>query len=193
MAGLYGSIDDARLMQHRFDSQSLVGELVAGMGQWGLHHARSHSDVEYFLQQGAPIDGVKLIDWRDGHQHWETPLLTAFVDRRAEVASALLQLGAAPDAPNAIGLPGGGGFGHTVLHTLAMSGESSAVATLVAAGADVNRQTTLGWTPLHFAAQNDAVDVVLTLLRVGADPGLCDLDGERPIHVAGPDTRALLA
>jgi hypothetical protein len=192
LIGTYASLDAARAAQRRFDSMSLASELFSGTGQWGLHHAANGPDVQYFLRQGAPINGVKLIEWGDGHQHWETPMLTAFVDGRLDVARALIDRGADVDAPNSIVLPSGGGFAHTTLHMLVTSGKASHATALIAAGADVNRQTTLGWTPLHFAAQNDDVEMVRVLVRAGADPNIVDLDGDSPERLAGLRTSALL-
>lgn len=188
----YASVDAAMADQRRFDSISLVSELFAAVGAWGLHAARTRSDVEYLLRQGAPVDGLRLIDWADGHQHWETPLVTACVDHRWEVATALIDNGAVVDAPNMIVAPGGSGFGHTAIHTLTTSGDVPGVVRLIAAGANVNRQTTLGWTPLHFAAQKDNPEMTATLLQAGAEPGIGDLDGERPTAFAGRRTRHLL-
>ena len=187
----YATVDAAVADQRRFESQSLLSEGYAEMGLYGLHSATTRLAVVTLVQQGAPLDGLRLTDWRDEYQHWQTPLLSAYLDDRLEVADALLYLGANVDAPNMIAAAAGGGFGHTALHTLVTSRNLDAATHLVAAGADVNAQTTLGWTPLHFAAQKDDPHMVRALFAANADRHLPDLDGNPPVRFAGPYTRRL--
>ena len=68
--------------QRRFESQSLLSEGYAEMGLYGLHSATTRLAVVTLVQQGAPLDGLRLTDWRDEYQHWQTPLLSAYLDDR---------------------------------------------------------------------------------------------------------------
>lgn len=195
----YASLDAAVAAQRRFASRSLISEGWAARGeQWGLHAVNSRQEVAQLLQQGAPIDGVARIEYGDGHQHMETPLLTALVDGRLEAVAALLDHGANVDAPNALMSPPGGGFGHTALHTMATRGDDAAVARLISARANVNSRTTLGRTALHFAAVEDSARIVELLLKAGADPRVREFNtdvpgglGDRPVDQAGWVTRRL--
>jgi len=58
----------------------------------------------------------------------------------------------------------------TVLHTVCSWGDAEAVATLIAAGADVNAKGDQGGTPLFNAVIGGKVDVVRLLLSAGCDP-----------------------
>lgn len=187
----YASLDTARAAQRAYDSRSLVGELLSPYGQHGLHAAETAEEVQALLRDGAPIDGVSLVEYGDALQHWETPLLTALVDDRSSVVRELLRSGADVDAPNMAILPNGSGFAHTALHMMLQRREPGRVRELIRAGADVNRQTTLGSTPLYFAASVDDPELVRILLDAGARPQIRDLEGEVPAGAAGPRTRHL--
>ena len=126
-------------------------------------------------------------------QHYETPLLTALVDGRTEVAKRLIACGANLEAPNMIRSPDGSGFAHTALHTTTSRQIRWAFDLLVTSGANVDRQTTLGWTAMHFAAQKDDTIAVASLLRGGASWGLRDVDGNRPVDLAGPKVEPLIS
>lgn len=187
----YASLDEARAEQHAFESRSLIGELHARTGNCGLHHVETAADIQVLLRVGAPINGAALIDYDDAMQHWETPLLTALVDERWSAARELIRLGADVEAPNAVIAWTGGGFGHSALHTMVSRMNHDGVQILISAGADVNRQTTLGSTPLYFAASVDDPQLVSLLLGAGARPQIRDLEGEIPVGIAGPRTRHL--
>lgn len=195
----YASIDQAVADQRAFQSRSLYSEFYSSTGQWGLHAAATRADVVEWLRAGAPINGVAKIDYGDNRQHWEVPLLTAFIDGHFEAAIALIECGADVDAPNAIVLPDGSVLNHTTLHMVTQRGDNAAASRLIAAGADVNRQTTFGTTSLHFAAGEDNYDLVVMLLRAGANPHVREFDkdrpggfGDLPIDQAGPTTVPLL-
>lgn len=193
LAREYASLDSAREAQGAYNSRSLIGEFHSQFGQWGLHAAESAAEVRSLLRDGAPIDGVALIDYGDTLQHWETPLLTALVDGRSEAADELLLSGADVDAPNAAVFPSGHGFAHTALHMMIQRRDHGAVRRLIAAGANVNHQTTLGSTPLYFAASVDDLELVRILLDAGARPRTPDVEGALPVDSAGPRTRHLFA
>ncbi|MGO4593137.1 ankyrin repeat domain-containing protein [Leifsonia sp. 2TAF2] len=166
--------------------------------QWGLYAEDTRQGVGYWLRQGAPLNGLARIEYDDDIAHWETPLLTACVDGRSHAVEALLAHGADPDAANAIVFPGKQVLNHTALHTVCQRGLVDVAKRLIAAGADVNRRTTLGTTPLHFGAGKDHVELVQLLLNAGADPKAREFDTERPgqwggtpMDQAGPRTRPL--
>ena len=131
-----------------------------------------------------------LWGWKDSRD-WETPLLTALVDERRVVARELIRSGADVDAPNAAIFLSGGGFGHSALHMMIERRDRDGIRMLISAGADVNRQTTLGSTPLYFAASVDDPELVSVLLKAGARPQIRDLEGKLPAEMAGPRTRHL--
>lgn len=187
------SIDNARAEQRAFESRSLIGEFYAQMGQFGLHYVETAAEVRSFLAAGAPIDGTTKIDYGDAIQHWETPLLTALVDGRWDVARELIRSGANVDAPNAAIFANGAGFAHSALHMMIQRSDHDAVQALITAGADVNRQTTLGSTPLHFAATVDDPELVILLLDAGARPQIPDLEGKLPAEAAGARTSHLFS
>lgn len=188
----YADIDVAKRAQQLFDEET-PGRLLGTVHRaFGLHAARSRDDVTSLLRAGAPINGVRLIDYGDGRQHWETPLLSALVDRRSRTARALLEGGADVDSPNAVFSASGDGFAHTALHMVAGRGDWRAVTMLLKAGANVDRQTTLGSTPLHVAATDDRIRVVRLLCRSNADTTIRDFNGDLASDLAGPKTRPLI-
>jgi hypothetical protein len=200
-------IDKAIADQRAFVHSSLFAEAGylhglthtdSGLGlthnrQWGLHIEDSGSAVKEWKRIGAPLDGLWRIHYGDGLEHWETPLLTALVDERIEVADALLAFGANVDAPNCYIAENGTTLAHTALHMMVTRGEKSHVRRLIAAGADVNRRTTDGVSPLSLAASEDLREVTALLLENGADPTLVDFFGRSALDRAGPQTRHLLA
>lgn len=188
----YSTLDVARNDQLAYESRSLLGSFYAQMGLIGLHFVETRADVLAHLSDGAPVDGVRKIEYEDEIEHWETPLLAALVDGRYAVADALIEAGADPDAPNAARFPSGQGFAHAALHMMVQRGDEEGVRRLIAAGADVNKQTTPGSTPLHLAAEIDSPRIVSMLMRAGADPRIPDLAGALPSAGAGMSTRGLL-
>lgn len=193
----YADIDFNRKSQMEFARISIIAE--AELFQWGLHAAENRGQVKDWLREGAPINGLALIEYGDGHGHLETPLLTALIDERLDAAAALIKSGADVDAPNSILFPTGGGFAHTTLHMVARRGLVDGVKMLIAAGANVNRRTTMGTTALHFAAELDHVEVVKLLIRAGANKNVREFPdgmegiGNRPVDGAGPKSRSLLS
>ncbi|OIU87843.1 hypothetical protein [Microbacterium sp. AR7-10] len=67
----YRDVDEAIRALAVFDSQSLLSEFVAGLTQ-GLHGSVSTFDVVTVLRAGAPINGLRRIDYGEGRDHWET-------------------------------------------------------------------------------------------------------------------------
>ena len=105
---------------------------------------------------------------------------TAAALGRRGVVELLLKHGANPNAANT---PTGG----TALHQVAFSGDVAVARVLVAAGADVNAQTTNRagrYAPLHDAAMNGNTDMVEFLLVKGAEVDPRSRRGETPLHLA---------
>jgi len=73
----------------------------------------------------------------------------------------------------------------TSLLVAAAKGDTAAVATLLAKGANVNADNGHGVTPLWYAADQANVELVKLLLDHGADPNAKDLEyGKSPLRVA---------
>jgi ankyrin repeat protein len=81
--------------------------------------------------------------------------------------------------------------GRTPLHVIAEKpcfddshDDVKIAAMLIAAGADVNARTKLGWTPLHVAANEGKRDIAEYLLDHGADIGALDHEQRTPLDLA---------
>lgn len=72
----------------------------------------------------------------------------------------------------------------TLLHDAAFHGKLTAVHALIAAGADVNAPSRLGFTPLHAAARADRPRIAEALLEAGASADATDHCGSTPLHEA---------
>lgn len=126
-----------------------------------LHVAAYNADVEavrQLLAAGAPPDlrdekGYTALLWAS---------FRAAVADQVPVIEALIAAGADPDAINSSG-------DSSCLILAAQSGCESAVAALVAGGANVNRQVD-GVTALMVAARNGEVGIVRLLLQLAANP-----------------------
>jgi len=177
--------------QYEFDQISEHATFRAQLPE-GLHGASLPHDVILLLAEGAPIDGLQEIDYEDGRAHWETPLLTALIEGRYAAAQALIEAGADPDAPCFIGTVGHW-FAHTALHKVIGQRGAIAVQILIDAGADVNRETTVGSTPLHIAAIDDNSEIARILMEAGADASILNSNGTRARDVAGPQTAPIFA
>lgn len=103
-------------------------------------------------------------------------LLEAASFRRAGTMRRLLELGAALDTRNGVGM--------TALMFAARSGDTDLVGELLAAGADPNLEDRRGWTALWHAVNADEDAVVQSLLKAGAAPNSVDAQGERLLHLA---------
>lgn len=199
IAHVYEGVDAAAAEHHAFESTSLLMRPLGVSGGWGLHGAGSWGNINEWIKAGAPIDGLQSVEYGDGLSHWETPLLTALIDSRLEVAKQLIKAGASVDAPCAITFPDGFILNHTALHMVAQRGLNAAAIMLIQVGADVNCRTSGGTTALHFAAGKDNEVLVKALLSAGADPHMREFNddipggwGESPIDQAGPNTRRIL-
>jgi ankyrin repeat protein len=104
-----------------------------------------------------------------------TPLILAANAGHEELVRYLLgeEVRADPSAPR--------GNGFTPLHAAAMSGRTRICEVLLAAGADVNAQTSpQGYAPIHSAAFAGHLDTVKALIRGGANRHMVNYRGETP-------------
>jgi ankyrin repeat protein len=72
-----------------------------------------------------------------------------------------------------------GAFEDYPLHKVAIWGDVTAAAVLIAHGADVNALGEDGDTPLHRAVAGDKTEMVKFLISHGADPNICNRYGVR--------------
>ncbi|GKZ45156.1 hypothetical protein AbraIFM66951_007744 [Aspergillus brasiliensis] len=83
--------------------------------------------------------------------------------------------------------------GKTALHSAAISGNTSIIQQLLAAGFDVNVKGWKGQTPLHYASQSrnttSKASCIALLAEAGADMNILDDDGIPPIHDAATSRR----
>lgn len=105
-------------------------------------------------------------------------LLRAALAGRTELVEGALDLGAAVDVSEP-------DQARTPLMLAAVGGHLDTMTTLIAAGADLDRRTAIGWAPLHFAAAGGSGDAVRLLLGTGAavDPVESEF-GYTPLHIA---------
>ena len=106
---------------------------------------------------------------------WGLPNLQTFIDREFDVGEGG-RLSVDVNEP--------GPFGETALMQAAANGKSSAVDTLLRAGANPNTQNKDGETALMWAAAYNEVDVINLLLANGAKPNTVDNRGFNALMVA---------
>jgi len=102
-------------------------------------------------------------------------LADAAMNRDMATVRALLEQGAAPNAP--------GTFDTPALHWVVRVQDLPTAGLLLDAGADPNRQNPHQVVPLHLAIENGDTDMVELLLQAGADPQLADGTGEAPLFL----------
>ena len=71
-----------------------------------------------------------------------------------------------------------------LLQQLLRAGHDNIVATLIGAGADVNKADDTGTTPLRAAAEAGHDNIVTTLIGAGADVNKADDTGTTPLRAA---------
>jgi ankyrin repeat protein len=75
-------------------------------------------------------------------------------------------------------------IGAKTLHDAAADGDIEQVASLIAGGADVNKQNNWGWTPLYTAAAVGHIDIVKLLIAKGANVDTPSEQGTTPLFFA---------
>ena len=123
---------------------------------------------------------TKNIHINQRNSRWEnhrTALIRSIIDQHINMAYALLECGANPNAPNI--------KGQTSLCTACASlcGDLDLVTKMVLQyGAEISIRDKYGLTPLHYAAWCGHVEVVKFLLSQGARRDVRDNDGLTPVE-----------
>lgn len=124
------------------------------------------------------------LETRDDKGH--TALILACYNDRAETAALLLDLGAAPDAPDAA-------RGNTALMGVAFKGHVPIAGLLLDRGAAPDARNREGQTALMMAALFGHEAIVDLLLARGADPALVDSVGNSAATLAARQGNMALA
>lgn len=157
----------------------------AGALQWSV--VENQKPVFLFLLE-------EKTDVNAGDRSGMTPLHSAAIFNRAEMARILISHGAALDAKALFY----GSLRLTPLHKAAELGSLETVEVLLEAGLDPNIRTegANNVTPLHIAAARGKNDVIRLLVEKGADLGALDLVGTTPldwaVNMERDETAALL-
>src|SRR5690606_6888590 len=144
--------------------------------------------AEALVRHGADVNARER--WRG-----QTALMWAADSSSAEIVKLLVENGAdvevraeANDWPTQVTSEPRGQYrptgGMTALLYAARSGCTDCVATLLDAGAGIDRPTPDGVTPLMIALDNFRFDTAKRLLERGANPHLPDWWGRTPLYIA---------
>ena len=116
-----------------------------------------------------------------------TPLLSAFLNVRADAAHLLLEYGADVHVCNKIG--------DTPLHLAARCGPDylDVIRKLIELNADINSRNHKGSTPLLLASRHRHTGVLQLLLDHNADAHICDYNDNTPLHRAALNCRLEIA
>ena len=136
-------------------------------GYTPLHYAAARSGNGRVVTRLLRARAYPLVESNDGR----TPLHSAlrYAAERG-VISELVQAGAAEKL--------------TPLQLAALQGDSPAVTSLLAEGADPNASDAYGWSALHFAVPLAGSEIVSSLLDSGADPNTRSVGGAAALHLA---------
>ena len=160
---------------------------------WGYNAERVEL-MKALIESGADLNDVSPLD---GNRPIHLTAIYCWVD----MAKFLLSQGVGVDSRSVesegIDVPGSslpdpaGGYDWTPLMVTSGEGFLDMAEFLIASGADVNTQNSLGRAPLHIAAggywkdrESIYAQIVQHLLDRGADPTTVDRDGKRPIDFA---------
>jgi ankyrin repeat protein len=133
--------------------------------------ANAVNAIRWLVGQGEDVDAVDAIGF--------SALFEAARDGQSGAVNVLLELGADASLQaheNALSL--------TALHMAATGDHADIVAAIIAAGADVDAQGTMGGTALMWAVFEGSRDAARALLESGADPGIASNDGSTFVSIA---------
>ena len=135
--------------------------------------------VEIFLENGVDVNGLVYGD---------TPLLTASIYKRVDIAQRLIELGADVNKRNS--------KGYTPFHAAVASNRvffergiqaptlSDVMLFLIERGADINIPNSHGSTPLYTAIEQNKVQAVHVLIQHDVDVNQVNPDGHTPLYAA---------
>jgi ankyrin repeat protein len=129
--------------------------------------------VQALLAAGARLDDLR----RPDRGATRPVLQTAVVSGRLDIASALLDSGADPNAADTA-------LGTTAMGFAAAHGRTDIVELLAARGADPRPGDSEGRTPMHLAAEHSHLDTCRALHALGAPVDVVDGRGDTPLQYA---------
>jgi ankyrin repeat protein len=173
--------DARRLVQACFDSLDDARDLLrrepalifarTGLGETPLHYLAVENQLEavkLLVEHGAELNTL--------NEFGDSALAEAASLGYAELVAWMMSHGALLTVP---------GQSDPTLNEAARGGSAEIVKLLLAAGADVNQEDSLGQAPMHVAAESDkGREVLAALLEAGADMDRPGLFGESPLDCA---------
>jgi hypothetical protein len=159
---------------------------LGALGYAVVHRPNLATGFAGLIERGADPDAALDIAAETGKREAVDLLLAAGADpnagnaliaavsaRHFAVVRSLLEAGADPSRAE---IPDGrfGNTGQTALHYAASLGSVTTMQRLIDAGADIDKQTTLGEPPLAVAIESGRTGAIRLLLESGADPDRLD-------------------
>jgi len=137
---------------------------------WVAIEKRDPEMVQYFINNGADVN-LKDDDW--------TPLRSAIIRKRIEIATLLINAGAHQNFCN--------NYGNNLIYDVSDSDAPENLETvkfLLANGVDVNKANNDGSTALMQACKNGCIKMARLLLDNGANPNVSNRNGQRAVDFA---------
>lgn len=142
---------------------------------------RGESALHFLIENKVSVSTIRLLLSKKAEVNFgsiinRTPLHICAIYDQAEIAEALLEYHAYPNAQDSNGqLP---------LHLACMQGNESVIRLLINYGSNLNTANELGKTPLHHAVVFGCNRIVELLLLEGANPNVKNIDGRTPLAYA---------
>lgn len=161
-------------------AQGVTSQVAAAPAYQTIDEAIAKGDLaDVKLHLAASPDSAN-----QGRDKTRTPLAQAVLRNKTEIALALLEGGANPDAQDS--------SQRSPLHLAVERRNAALVAALLKAKAKPNTGDKDGWTPLHHAAAKNLLEIAKVLLDGGADPMQLSKLGGTPLHEAAASAGAEL-